>query len=166
MVLQVAVEEADLEDVADAVQHLHLVEGFGQEILGAAFEGFQAGRLGHVRGEDQDGEVVPSVRAVRRLPSPRNRPVTACGGPGGGCRAERHGRGPGLGADRWWRGNWRDRRLEDFLQQEDVGFLVVRDQDPGVLDSLQIDHDVSSGGQFRNMSMVLRNSGISRGLVR
>ncbi len=55
LVLELDVQEAVFQQVADAQQHLGLVERLGEKILGSGGEGAVLGLGGHVGGEDQHG---------------------------------------------------------------------------------------------------------------
>ena len=62
LVLELDVQEAVFEQVANPQQHLGLVERLGQEILGSGGEGAVLGLGGHVGGEDQHGHGIFGLR--------------------------------------------------------------------------------------------------------
>ena len=62
LVLELDVQEAVFQQVADAQEDFRLVEGLGEVILGPGGEGAVLGLGGHVGGEDQDGHGVIARR--------------------------------------------------------------------------------------------------------
>ena len=131
--LEAGVEDAHLEEVADAEEDLGGVEGLGEKIGGADGEGFAAGFVGGVGGEDEDGwhlldgdaalEGLDEVEAGEGLHVPVQKQQVGLyvGKLGEGLR--------GVGdAD----ANGVTGAAENLAENGDIDLLVIDDEDAGV----------------------------------
>ncbi|MCY1533166.1 hypothetical protein D9M68_684790 [compost metagenome] len=143
MIRQPLMQQAHLDQVVDAGLDLHHVEGLAHEILGASLQ--RAQFVPGLRGDHQHRDVVVDrvgLERLHHLEAVHARHLQVEHDQVVGVPAVQAGDGPGVHGG----GHIRVAgTLEHFFEQQDVGLLVVNDQDAGIEDVLCGDgHGMSS----------------------